>query len=116
MKDTSVEAPNSAWRDFRLIQGKTKAFVDVLGADHSEPVEGHRGGPFIARWSQLFALGDETAAPYIYGSGPGSIQKALPVTPAGGTNTGDGKVGFLACRETAGGTVLAVPSEDAQYC
>ena len=46
---------------------------------------------------------------------PESIQKVLPVTPPGGTNTGDGRVGFLACREKEG-KVVAVPAEYAEYC
>ncbi len=113
--DTSIEAPGSGWKDFRLIQARTKAFCDVQGADHSEPVENHRGGPFIAYWSQLFALGNETAAPLIYGSGPGSMQQVLPIAGIGDENTGAGKVGFLACRETASG-LLAEPVRFAEYC
>ena len=115
-KDTSIEAPGSAWRDFKLIQGHTKAFFDLKGADHSEPVEAHRGGPFIAKWSQLFALGDESAAPVFYSNGADSISSILPVSGAGDANTGDQKVGYVACREDEAGSIVSEPSDFRNYC
>ena len=115
-KDTSIEAPGSAWRDFKLIQGHTKAFFDLKGADHSEPVEGHRGGPFIAKWSQLFALGDESAATVFYSNGTDSISSILPASGAGDANTGDQKVGYVACREDEAGSIVSEPSEFRNYC
>lgn len=47
--DTSIEKPGSAWRDFRMMSTPDKVFVNVAGAVHSEPVLGHRAGPFTAR-------------------------------------------------------------------
>ena len=46
--DTTIEEKGSAWRDFQMLRTPDKVFVDVKGADHSEPVEGHRMGGFIA--------------------------------------------------------------------
>ena len=111
-KDTTIEDPFSAWHDFTMISSPDKVFVDVSGADHSEPIEKHRCGPFVAYFSRLFALGDETVANFIYGNASTSIQNTLPIATEGEPNTGDSVVGFLACRSGKN----AVPVKWAKYC
>eukprot|EP00966_Prymnesium_polylepis_P098855 2289378-Prymnesium_polylepis.1 len=114
-KDTSIEKPGSAWHDFRMMSTPDKVFVDVAGAVHSEPVLGHRGGPFTAYFSQYYALQNESAAELIFGDGPLSIRGQLPIAAAGEPNTGEGRIGFLGCRLLAQNRT-AVPAELLQYC
>jgi hypothetical protein len=114
--DTSIEKPGSAWRDFRMMSTPDKVFVNVAGAVHSEPVLGHRAGPFTAFFSQLYALRNQSAAPLIFGDGPGSIRTVLPIALPGAPNMGDSRVGFLGCRGDAAGRQTAVPPAFLEYC
>ena len=110
---SSLWSQLAARHDFRMLQPQDKVFVDVAGADHSEPVEGHRGGPFIAAYAQFYALGNATAGEVIFGAGPASMQRRLPIAAAGQPNLGNGTVSFLACRKR---DALAVPAAERHWC
>ena len=92
-----IEDTGSAWRDFTMIHSPDRIYVDIKGADHSEPVESHRMGNFTALFSSLYALGDASAAPYILGEGPESIRASLPIAASGDRNLGFNASGFVAC-------------------
>ena len=110
--DDRIEPNVSAWRDFAALRTPNKVFVDVQGAGHLAPIEGHAEGPFLAFFSQAFALGNSSAADLIYGSSPGSLRQVLPITQTGGGNVGDGQVGYLGCRFG----LPSVPPEFSVYC
>ena len=95
-----------------MLRTPDRVFVDVHSAVHSEPVLGHRGGPFIAYFSQAFALGNESAKGLIYGASPAALSQAGFIAAAGEPNTGEGRVGFLACRRDG----PAVPSRYVDLC
>ena len=93
-----IEPTGSAWGDFEKISSPDRVYVDVRGADHSEPIESHRLGNFTALFSRLFALDDESAAQFIFGSGVGSIRSSIPIAASGERNVGvNGTSGFVAC-------------------
>ena len=104
-----IEETGSAWKDFQMISSPDRVYVDVKGADHSEPVESHRLGNFTALFSSLYALGDDSAAPFILGNQPGSLQDSIPISGSGDRNAGvNGTAGFVAC--SASSTYPNVPS------
>ena len=116
--DTTIEERGSAWRDFSMLQTPDKVFVDVKGADHSEPIEGHRMGDFIAAYSRLYALGDSSSSPAIFGTGPKSIRGSIAIAGPSDPNTGGGgpggnqSFGYLGCRKGS----PSVPAGLDGYC
>eukprot|EP00405_Crypthecodinium_cohnii_P042331 CAMPEP_0206562128 /NCGR_PEP_ID=MMETSP0325_2-20121206/22042_1 /ASSEMBLY_ACC=CAM_ASM_000347 /TAXON_ID=2866 /ORGANISM="Crypthecodinium cohnii, Strain Seligo" /LENGTH=393 /DNA_ID=CAMNT_0054064235 /DNA_START=68 /DNA_END=1246 /DNA_ORIENTATION=- len=110
--DYWIEPSSSGWADFMMTDSKNKVFICMHGAGHLEPTMYHSEGPFIAYFAQYYALGNVTAGRLIYGDGPGTLQKTLPLAEPGDHNRGDNTVSFLACSEGA----PAVPLNFEAYC
>jgi hypothetical protein len=110
-----IEPLLSGWDNFKLLQTPNKVFMNIANATHLQPIEAHKEGPYLSFFSQYFALANITAAGMIYGDGPGSLlarsHEHFTAQP-GERNTGDGKVGFVAC----GAGHPAVPASSASYC
>jgi hypothetical protein len=110
-----LEPLMSGWKDFSMLQTPNKVFVNIANATHLQPIENHHEGPYLSFFSQYFALSNTTAGDMIYGDVPGSLESrshthftAMP----GERNTGDGKVGFVACSSSR----PAMPLQYASYC
>jgi hypothetical protein len=116
-----IEPELSAWKDFSMITSPFKVYIDMKGARHVSPIFSHTEGPYIGYFSQCFINPDSDISKIgcgnIYGKkgSPDSMRNILPITPTGGRNTGNGKVGYLGC---GGGIGISddVPVEFAQYC
>eukprot|EP00656_Telonema_subtile_P015930 TRINITY_DN18385_c0_g1_i1.p1 TRINITY_DN18385_c0_g1~~TRINITY_DN18385_c0_g1_i1.p1 ORF type:complete len:377 (+),score=50.49 TRINITY_DN18385_c0_g1_i1:106-1131(+) len=115
--EDKIEPTESAWRDFMTIQAPNKVFIDIHGASHLQPIEAHPEGPYLAYFSQLYALGDLSVSDLIYGNQSGSLSNsgvahfsvATQEDPNMGANS---TVGFLGCRASG----AAVPAHFAQFC
>merc|ERR1712238_187129 len=100
----------SSWNDFTMIRSMNKVYVNMLGTNHLSPLWSHIESPYIAHFSKCFIttttnnddIYDNDACQNIYSDDkqkyPNSLRNVLPITPTGGRNTGDEKVGFLGCR------------------
>ena len=116
-----IEPELSAWKDFTMITSPSKVYIDIDGARHVSPIFSHTEGPYIGYFSQCFIDPDsdigKIGCENIYGKkgSPDSMRNVLSITPIGGRNTGNGKVGYLGC---GGGIGISddVPEEFAQYC
>ena len=98
-----------------MLRTPDKVFVNVKGADHSEPVESHRMGPFISAYSRLYALGDDSASTSIFGDGAGSIRGSVPIagpTDANVGGSGNKTFGFLGCRRGE----KSIPADLDEFC
>ena len=111
----------SAWRDFTMMPTlRHKAFLNIAGASHLQPIFSHPEIPFVAAFSQYHALGNATAGAIIYGNGTGSLAARAAtggfVAATGGRNNGGaaGEVGFVACGGGGGGG--SMPGRLAKYC
>jgi hypothetical protein len=116
-----IEPELSAWKDFTMITSPFKVYIDMYGARHVSPIFSHTEGPYIGYFSQCFINPDsdigKIGCENIYGKkgSPDSMRNVLSITPIGGRNTGNEKVGYLGC---GGGIGISddVPVEYAQYC
>ena len=106
------EPRGSGWADFRELATPDKAFVDIAGAGHLQPIGWHPEGPFIAYFAQAYAQANATAEQLLFGDAPSCMRHVLPIAAPPAPNLGDGKVGFLGCRRGQ----AAVPPEWAAYC
>jgi len=107
-----IEPILSSWNDFTMIRSMHKVYVNMLGTNHISPLWSHSESPYIAYFSRCFITTtttttndenyDNDACQNIYSDDkqkyPNSLRNVLSITPTGGRNTGDEKVGFLGCR------------------
>lgn len=109
-----IEPKLSGWEDFIKITSPNKVFVDVSGKGHLEPLLFRDEAIPIVNFYRAFVY--KTISPeYFYIS---QMDNDLKIAPVGSGNTGDDKIGYVACVHS--GPVIAaltVPAGyEEQYC
>jgi hypothetical protein len=98
----TLEPDGAAWWDFEMVAARSKAYLDIDEEWHTGVLFDHKAGPWVALWGQAFALGNETALALLYGDGPASMRRVLPLSHPGDVNTGNSIVSLLLCRSSEG--------------
>merc|ERR1712107_334297 len=108
------EPDHCGWKDFMQLTTPNRAFVDIRGAGHCEPWTTHYGAPYVAYFSQAWALDHESAAKMIYGDGEDSLVSGdeLPLAQPGDANMGPDDTAVLACSDRYGN----IPRTKAYLC
>ena len=91
-----------------MLSTSDKVFLNIKGATHNEPIQGHRASPLVSAFAKLYALAEEEERDAIFSMPPDSIL----VAEKGDKNSPEA-YGYLACGSDG---VDAVPAESANFC
>jgi len=105
-----IEETNSAWLDFGMMSVQNKIYLNVLGATHNEPINGHRCSKITSQFFRAFSLSDAEALEGLY-EVPGE-DAPFTIAKKGDRNSPEA-FGYLACADDEAATV---PAEYSEFC